>query len=127
VIAGEGRISGALPNNIFLLNRWLKESEISELIKYAEVVCFPYIESSQSGLVPYCMLKNKKIVITPIQGLMKQAHGYPNLVISSGHSPQEFKFAMESAFNLKKIEAKKIAFENTTIEKCLRESPYFVK
>ena len=127
VIAGEGKVSGALPNNVFILNRWLEESEISELVKYAEVICFPYVESSQSGLIPYCMIKNKKIAITPTQGLKDQVKGYPNVVISSGYSPQEFKLAMESAFNFKKVKPDKITLGKNSLEKCLLESPYFVK
>jgi glycosyltransferase involved in cell wall biosynthesis len=127
VIAGEGRINEKLPNNLMLLNRWLLEDEISELVRHATVICFPYIESSQSGLIPFCISKNKTLVITPNDGLVEQVGKYKNVVISNGYSVSEFKDAMEAAIKLSDTKISETYFKETSLEKCILKSPHFLK
>ena len=127
VVAGEGRVFDKLPDDALLLNSWLKEREISELIRRATVVCFPYIESSQSGLIPYCISKNKIIVITPNKGLVEQVGKYPYVVIANGNSAKDLKSAMESALKITIAASSHSTFNEGSIEDCLLKSPYFVK
>ncbi len=127
VLAGEGKLHEKLPDNLVLLNRWLDESEISELVRRATVICFPYIESSQSGVIPYCISKNKTLVITPNVGLVEQVGTYKNVVISDGYSPKEFRDAMEAALQLSNTKTFKPILNEDLVDKCILKSPYFVK
>ena len=127
VLAGEGKLHEKLPDNLVLLNRWLDESEISELVRHATVICFPYIESSQSGLIPYCISKNKTLVITPNIGLVEQVGTYKNVVVSNGYSPKEFKDAMEVALRLSNTKTSEPLLKEVPIDEYLLKSPYFVK
>jgi glycosyltransferase involved in cell wall biosynthesis len=127
VVAGEGRVNEKLPNNSILINRWLLEGEISELVRHATIICFPYIESSQSGLIPFCISKNKTLVITPNNGLVEQVGNYRNVVISKDYSVHEFKNAMEAAIKLSDMKISETHLKETSLEKCILKSPYFVE
>ena len=78
VIAGEGKIHNTLQIAFNHIPGWLRDEEVAELIHRAKVVVFPYIEASQSGLLPYCVANGKKVVITPLEGLLEQTEGYKN-------------------------------------------------
>jgi glycosyltransferase involved in cell wall biosynthesis len=80
LIAGEGRIKQTLPPEVITKNEWLTESTIDFLIRNAELVVFPYQEASQSGLIPFAMSLGKRIVITPVGGLMEQVGNYNGAV-----------------------------------------------
>ncbi len=127
VLAGEGKFKEKLPSNSVILNRWLDESEMSELVRHASVICFPYIESSQSGLIPYCVSKNKTLVITPNAGLIEQVGDYKNVVISSGYSPKEVKEAMEVALRLSTRKTSESILKEDLVDKYILKSPYFIK
>jgi glycosyltransferase involved in cell wall biosynthesis len=127
VIAGEGQLRARIPKKSLLLNRWLSEEEISELIIRAEIIAFPYIESSQSGLIPYCMKKNKKIVVSPSQGLLEQSDGYENRIISQDYSGEGFAAALRSSIQMKAHEIVRIKNEGESIEKCLLKALYVFK
>lgn len=73
VIAGEGRIPSAvaLPS-VRVINRWLSEREIEELIASAALVVLPYREASQSGIVPIAKALGVPVVATPVGGLPEQ-------------------------------------------------------
>ena len=69
LVAGEGVIPKNELKNIFLLNEWMSENQISYLIHNALCVVFPYREASQSGLLPLAMSMDKKIVATEVGAL----------------------------------------------------------
>jgi glycosyltransferase involved in cell wall biosynthesis len=103
VIAGDGRLSGFSDPRIKTFNKWLNESEIHNLVKFAKVVVFPYMEASQSGLVPYVMSVNKKIVITPLEGFIEQTRGYKNCVISEAFDSRAIAEAILKSLNRKSV------------------------
>jgi glycosyltransferase involved in cell wall biosynthesis len=124
IIAGEGQIRSRIPKGSVLINRWLLEEEISELIARAEIIAFPYLESSQSGLIPYCIEKNKKIVITPSSGLLEQSKGYANLIVSEDFTQEGFSTALRSGIHMSvSNSAKRGGFSTASrsIEECLIE------
>jgi glycosyltransferase involved in cell wall biosynthesis len=81
VIAGEGQIKSELPKNCHKINRWLDEEEISGLIQNAQLVIFPYIEASQSGLLPIVIEHEKVVVVSKVGGLLEQIDGYEKAYI----------------------------------------------
>ena len=125
VIAGEGDLKIKHDSKIVMINKWLTEAEISNLVQNAEIIVFPYIEASQSGLIPYCMSSGKKIIITALDGLLEQTSGYLNVFVAKGLDPKSLATAIETAI---KAPIRKIDFQannSKTIELCLLESGFF--
>ena len=94
-------------------------------MKDAEVVVFPYVEASQSGLLPYCTSMNKKIVITPLSGLLEQVFSYDNVVVASNTQASELAVALRVAIEAKIAPEKCEASSSKNIEDCLLESGFF--
>lgn len=127
VIAGEGDLKIKSHSRIATINKWLSEAEISNLVQNAEIIVFPYIEASQSGLIPFCISSGKKIVITPLEGLLEQTSGYTNVFISKDLDPASLATAIEIAI---KAPIQEIGYQmnsSKTIESCLLESGFFTK
>jgi glycosyltransferase involved in cell wall biosynthesis len=127
IIAGEGDLRLKNSPNTKVINRWLEEHEISSLIKNAEAVVFPYIEASQSGLLPYCVSQNKKVVITPLPGLLEQTKGYANTFITETFEIEKLRFAISAAINAQSIVQSSEKPKTVSIEKALLESGIFSK
>lgn len=83
VVAGSGRLrlkKSRFPNYQFI-NKWLTNDEIISLIKGSKIVAFPYLEGSQSGLIPIVKEQKKIILISALPGLMEQVSEYKNTYI----------------------------------------------
>jgi glycosyltransferase involved in cell wall biosynthesis len=82
VIAGSGDLKFTGKKNISLINRWLNSNEILFLIKHARIVVFPYLEASQSGLLPIAIQSCKPVLISNLPGLVEQANDHTFLEIT---------------------------------------------
>ena len=89
LLAGEGKIPLALPNNVSSINRWLTDAEYLSIIEKFDLFLLPYTESTQSGLIPLLIHLNKIIMVSNTEGLLEQIQDYPNGTHFSLHSPQE--------------------------------------
>jgi glycosyltransferase involved in cell wall biosynthesis len=75
VIAGEGehferyRQMMVHPERFVVLNRHIPEEEASRLFQEASLVVLPYIESSQSGVIPIAYTYRKPVIATAVGGL----------------------------------------------------------
>jgi glycosyltransferase involved in cell wall biosynthesis len=127
VIAGEGKLEYKVQPNIRVINRWLEEHEIASLVQNAEVVVFPYIEASQSGMLPYCVNENKKVVVTPLPGLLEQTSTYKNAYISGGFEVDSLIQALNAAIPAKTFIEESSGVASKNIEECLLESGLFTK
>jgi glycosyltransferase involved in cell wall biosynthesis len=127
IIAGEGKLQVENDSNIRVINRWLEENEIASLIKGAEVVVFPYFEASQSGILPYCVGENKKVVITPLPGLLEQTSTYKNAFVSRDFEVDELIQALNVAIAAETLIRKSSGVDSKNIEECLLESGLFTK
>jgi glycosyltransferase involved in cell wall biosynthesis len=84
VVAGSGELDCNIENPNIFINRWLTESEILNLISNAACVIFPYMEASQSGIIPIVRSLNIPIIITNVGGLERQVRDYkPKVVIKA--------------------------------------------
>jgi hypothetical protein len=83
VIAGRGGrlISSNNPHRIIRMNRWLEDCEFDNLIRNAEVVLFPYIEASQSGVLAKAILAKKIVAISDLSELKVQSQNYPYKIV----------------------------------------------
>ncbi|STD53406.1 glycosyltransferase family 4 protein [Empedobacter falsenii] len=76
-IAGRGDLSkfknqiSALSNNLLIDNRWLTNEEIDSLIQENDFVVLPYLDASQSGVVPV-VFANKRFVIVTNKGALSE-------------------------------------------------------
>lgn len=76
-IAGTGSIAPAVMSKARELgarieNRWIADAEFGEFLQAADVVALPYVEASQSGVIPAAFAAGVTVVATPIGGLMEQ-------------------------------------------------------
>ena len=81
MIAGAGSIKTFEHENVHLWNYWLTEAEIEFLLSESSIVIFPYLEASQSGVIPLAVKKNKIILATKVGGLEEQLEGYEKKVL----------------------------------------------
>ena len=99
-IAGQGKIPKKvkLLKNANVINKWLSDSEIDELLKSAKCVLFPYVEASQSGLLPAATALGAQIIVTPVGGLVEQARQFDG-IISHGIDPASIADAIVTALS----------------------------
>jgi glycosyltransferase involved in cell wall biosynthesis len=76
-IAGEGPISPRVASmqewpNVQIANRFVDEPEIEPCFARAHVLVVPYIEASQSGVIPLAFSFGVPVVCTPVGGLREQ-------------------------------------------------------
>ncbi|WP_051291627.1 glycosyltransferase family 4 protein [Fictibacillus gelatini] len=57
--------------NIVLINRFISDSEMLYLFKYSLVVVLPYIEASQSGVIPIAYYFGKPVITSNVPGLVE--------------------------------------------------------
>lgn len=66
---------------IRVVNRWIDESEIPGFMEYADLLVAPYIQASQSGVVPAAYGFGLPVVISPTGGLVEQVeHGKTGII-----------------------------------------------
>lgn len=100
VIAGAGKIRKSwLPENSEIINRWLTESEIENLIKISSLQLLPYSEATQSGAVLYANKFGKPVVVTPVGGLLEQVTNFENGIISKTNDEADIAVAINSCLN----------------------------
>jgi glycosyltransferase involved in cell wall biosynthesis len=75
VIAGRGedfehyRRMMIHPDRFVVENRYISESEVAQFFRRASVIVLPYIEASQSGVIPVAYTYGKPVVATTVGGL----------------------------------------------------------
>jgi glycosyltransferase involved in cell wall biosynthesis len=77
-VAGDGFIDPKhLANsNIKIVNRYLDDADIAELLRTADILVLPYVEASQSGVAAAAAGASLPIVYTPVAGLVEQLQQY---------------------------------------------------
>ncbi len=78
VIAGQGDLTSykkqieAHESNLEIVNHWLTEDNIGELLLKCDFVVLPYIDASQSGIIPLAYGCEKTVVATDVGALAEQ-------------------------------------------------------
>jgi len=68
--------------NINIFNKWLSDKEIINLFDKNDLCILPYIEASQSGIVPISFMTGTPIIATDVGGLSEQIdHNYNGLLV----------------------------------------------
>tara|TARA_R110000824_G_scaffold366730_3_gene555764 strand:- start:23604 stop:25853 length:2250 start_codon:yes stop_codon:yes gene_type:complete len=88
-IAGRGELGAdiaatiaSLPD-VILDNRWIDEAEIPSVLSRADVLVAPYVEASQSGVIPAAFRAGLPVVATPVGGLVEQVRDGENGLIAA--------------------------------------------
>ncbi len=78
LVAGKGRLKRKFFHYPFvsIMNDWLSEEKIFALMSRAKIIIFPYLESSQSGLIPLAISLQKRLVVSNLPGLQEQVGDY---------------------------------------------------
>lgn len=77
VIAGSGRLSSEEErllgecDNVRLINRFIGDAEMNWLFINSKVIVLPYIEASQSGVLPMAYHFGKPVVVSDLPGLVE--------------------------------------------------------
>lgn len=75
VIAGSGKLSEeeqaelAKTKNVLLMNRYIGDGEMKWLFAHAAAVVLPYIEATQSGMIPIAYTYGKPVIVSNLPGL----------------------------------------------------------
>jgi glycosyltransferase involved in cell wall biosynthesis len=101
-IAGEGQgIPFKTGTNVRVINEWLTDEKIEALIGAHQLVVLPYIEASQSGIIPIAHALGKPVVVTPVGGLSSQVIPNVNGIVTERVSAQSLAAAIDSALKMK--------------------------
>lgn len=83
VIAGDGSYSSFLSTlvaknheDVFFINKWLSDSEFEYLISNAQIIILPYLEATQSGVIPIARYHQVPMLISNSGGLLEQLAEY---------------------------------------------------
>jgi glycosyltransferase involved in cell wall biosynthesis len=92
VIAGDGDISpykrlmDDLQNNIELYNFWISNDNVKKYFTEIDVSIMPYIEATQSGVVPLSYSFAKPVIVSDVGALSEQVYkGETGFVIEPGN------------------------------------------
>jgi glycosyltransferase involved in cell wall biosynthesis len=100
-VAGDGDIPLELEESgAKIVNRWLSNSEIEELIRSSRIVVLPYTEASQSGVVAIAHSLSTPVVITPVGGLIDQVTHGLNGLVSADTAPESLASAIDTALSM---------------------------
>jgi len=74
--------------NVHCENRWIMDDEIPDIFNDAAVVVLPYIEASQSGIIPIAYSLAIPVVATPVGGLQEQVIDGETGLIAKNITPE---------------------------------------
>ena len=101
LIAGEGHSDRIKDLRTEYRIGWLSNIELENLMRQSSIVLLPYIEASQSGLIPLAQSLGKPVVITPVGGLTEQIINNVSGIVSMDLSPESFASAVNTALTMK--------------------------
>jgi glycosyltransferase involved in cell wall biosynthesis len=91
-VCGEGDISQELGRlarlRAAVLNRWLSDDEVGELMHQHDVAVLTHIEASQSGIIAAAMGTGLPVIATPVGGLADQVESRGAGLVSARSDPQ---------------------------------------
>ena len=103
VIAGEGagmyRQDAVNDTRITLMDRFLTEEEIAELCRQCCVVVTPYVDASQSGIVPVAYAFSKPVVATDVGALPEQVEDGVTGLLVPPNEPERLAKAITTILN----------------------------
>lgn len=89
IIAGRGDINPYMDQvhqttSITLVNKWLTDIEISDLVDKCDFIVLPYLDASQSGVIPLAFGCGRTVIVTNVGALSEQVPEHTGLVVEPG-------------------------------------------
>ena len=100
IAGGTGEFPKILMSDYKVINRWLSDSEFTTIIEQSDLIVLPYIEASQSGIIPLARRAGKWILATDVGGLKEQLDGYNRSVVVAAGSRDELVEGLEKVHSL---------------------------
>lgn len=106
IIAGRGDLTKYANliegnRNLEVINKYINDDHVAELFQRASVVAMPYIEGSQSGIIPIAYSFKKPVVVTDVGSIPEVVdNGITGFVVP----PRDVKALAEALINLLKDE-----------------------
>lgn len=125
LIAGNGSCSeyheafAELKDALDLEIRWIADNEMASLISAVDIVVLPYIEASQSGVIPLAFSLGKPVIATHVGGIPEQVPDNAGILLPPNNPSAIAKAVTELYEDSNKIlemgnNANKYALENLT-------------
>lgn len=67
-------------------NRWISDEEVACLLSCVDLIILPYVEASQSGVIPLALALGKPVIATSVGGLKEQVPLGCGLIIPANDS-----------------------------------------
>ena len=100
VIAGKGSLSSVkMGDNIIIINRWIKNEELTTLIRRCKLVVCPYLSASQSGLPQTSFVFNKPIIATEVGAFPKIIQNGENGILIQPNNIMALVDALDLMYN----------------------------
>jgi glycosyltransferase involved in cell wall biosynthesis len=99
-ILGEGhKVRKELPRTTHI-SGWASNEMMVEEILAHDLIVLPYIEASQSGIIPLCHSLGKPVLVTPVGGLPEQIKDGENGLVSPSLSPLDLAKYIEKGLGM---------------------------
>jgi glycosyltransferase involved in cell wall biosynthesis len=78
IIAGDGDISKnekdlqLLKNNVDIYNQWISNNDVEKYFRLADISVLPYIEATQSGIIPLSYSFSKPVIASAVGAISEQ-------------------------------------------------------
>jgi glycosyltransferase involved in cell wall biosynthesis len=80
---------------------WASNETLVEEIMSHDLIVLPYIEASQSGIIPLCHSLGKPVVVTPVGGLTEQIKDGTNGLVSPSMSATDLARCLEKGLSMR--------------------------
>lgn len=110
IIAGNGKLTDKENKlllkckNVFLINRYILDGEMKWLFSHCMAVVLPYIEATQSGIIPLAYIYNKAVLVSKIPGLTQFVSDRKTGFILENEDEWKYMFEKMNSDEYKKLE-----------------------
>lgn len=99
----ENKLLIELHNHIDLNLRWISENEIESIFMNIDLCVVPYVEASQSGVIPLSYSMGKGVIVSDIGGLSEQVNNKIGKLVQSNNPEELAKIIIDLYYNPARI------------------------
>ena len=90
IIAGNGDVNiyqedfDTLQDSLELNIRWIEDNEFSEILQHVDFVILPYLDATQSGIIPLAFAFGKTVIASKVGGIPEQIPAGTGVLVPPG-------------------------------------------